>query len=79
MVFGRVISGQEVVKAIEETPVDKKARPLKEVLVADCGLLSDEAVTDSDGEEREERQRHRKEKKHKKKIKKQKKESVFLR
>lgn len=38
-VFGRVISGIEVIKVIEDLPVDRNSRPLDEVMVKSCGEL----------------------------------------
>lgn len=70
MVFGKVISGQEVVTTIEEAAVDKKARPLDPILIADCGIIQPEAVSDSASEaeiaERKKRKKNKKDKKHKK-------------
>ena len=41
VVFGRVVSGfEDVVKKIEETPVDAKHRPQKQVKIIDCGESS---------------------------------------
>lgn len=37
--FGRVISGTEVIKVIEELPVDRNSRPMDEVMVKSCGEL----------------------------------------
>ncbi|KAJ3187738.1 peptidyl-prolyl cis-trans isomerase cpr6 [Gaertneriomyces sp. JEL0708] len=39
VVFGRVVSGQDVVKKIEELPTDRKDRPHDRVVVANCGEL----------------------------------------
>ncbi|CAE6502292.1 unnamed protein product [Rhizoctonia solani] len=39
VVFGRVVSGQDIVKQISEMPVDEKSRPLKPVVIASCGEL----------------------------------------
>ena len=38
-VFGKVISGMEVIKVIEDLPVDRNSRPLDEVMVKSCGEL----------------------------------------
>jgi peptidyl-prolyl isomerase G (cyclophilin G) len=38
-VFGRVVSGIEVVKMIEDLPVDRNSRPLDEAMVKACGEL----------------------------------------
>ncbi|KAF8688918.1 Cyclophilin type peptidyl-prolyl cis-trans isomerase/CLD, partial [Rhizoctonia solani] len=39
VVFGRVVSGLDIVKRISEMPVDDKSRPLKPVVIASCGEL----------------------------------------
>lgn len=40
MVFGKVLEGQDVVKAVESTKVDSRAnKPLDQVKIADCGIL----------------------------------------
>ncbi|CCO30494.1 hypothetical protein BN14_04523 [Rhizoctonia solani AG-1 IB] len=39
VVFGRVVSGLDIVKQISEMPVDEKARPLKPVVIVSCGEL----------------------------------------
>ncbi|CAE6381216.1 unnamed protein product [Rhizoctonia solani] len=39
VVFGRVVSGLDIVKQISEMPVDEKSRPLKPVVIASCGEL----------------------------------------
>jgi cyclophilin family peptidyl-prolyl cis-trans isomerase len=42
VVFGKVIAGfQDVVQAIEQTPVGAQDRPKEEVVIADCGLYDD--------------------------------------
>jgi peptidyl-prolyl isomerase G (cyclophilin G) len=78
VVFGRVISGQNVVQSIEETEVDKKARPTQDIVIDDCGQLD----IDSDSDEEEKRRMKKlkkkakkKEKKLKKKLKKEKKKA----
>lgn len=41
VVFGKVIEGMDVVRNLENVPVDgRSARPLKPVIVSDCGILS---------------------------------------
>ncbi|KDO20890.1 hypothetical protein SPRG_14121 [Saprolegnia parasitica CBS 223.65] len=40
VVFGRVLDGMDVVKAIESTATDKGDKPISPVLIADCGVLS---------------------------------------
>ncbi|KAI9281702.1 cyclophilin-like domain-containing protein [Umbelopsis sp. AD052] len=39
VVFGRVVSGFEVVEAMENQPVDQNNRPLQLVMIANCGEL----------------------------------------
>lgn len=39
MVFGHVLSGQEVVLHIEGLPVDRMCRPLQDAKVVNCGEL----------------------------------------
>ena len=38
-VFGRVVSGQDVVRQIENLTVDRNSRPLDEAMVKACGEL----------------------------------------
>lgn len=37
--FGRVVSGYEVVVAVENLPVDNRSRPLQPAVIANCGEL----------------------------------------
>lgn len=39
MVFGEVVSGQEVITHIEGLPVDRMSRPLQDAKVVNCGEL----------------------------------------
>ena len=39
VVFGRVVSGEEVVVEMEELPVDNRHRPLSTVSIMRCGQL----------------------------------------
>ena len=39
MVFGRAISGQAIVREIEDLEVDGQSRPVMKVVVANCGEL----------------------------------------
>ncbi|XP_050697742.1 peptidyl-prolyl cis-trans isomerase 8-like [Eriocheir sinensis] len=39
VVFGRVVSGQEVVVAIENLPVDNRSHPLQPIVISNCGEL----------------------------------------
>lgn len=41
VVFGRVLEGQDVVRALEEEPVASGSnRPRRRVIIQDCGLLA---------------------------------------
>ncbi|KAL1921602.1 uncharacterized protein VTP21DRAFT_11318 [Calcarisporiella thermophila] len=88
VVFGRVVSGENVVREIENVVVDQQDRPVKNVMVANCGELvlvkpqgtANDAArmakkregTES-GSESEESMDERKKKQHKKRKKKSKK------
>jgi hypothetical protein len=37
VVFGKVVEGLDIVKRVEELPVDGKDRPLTPVVIKDCG------------------------------------------
>ncbi|KAM9313030.1 peptidyl-prolyl cis-trans isomerase B [Gastrophryne carolinensis] len=39
VVFGKVIEGEDVVRKIEATKTDSRDRPLKDVIIADCGVI----------------------------------------
>ncbi|MEW8487468.1 MAG: peptidylprolyl isomerase [Candidatus Thiodiazotropha sp.] len=39
VVFGHVIMGQDVVKAVENLETDKKSRPSQPVTISNCGEL----------------------------------------
>ncbi|GAB5590743.1 hypothetical protein Unana1_05643 [Umbelopsis nana] len=39
VVFGRVVSGYDIVETIENQPVDQNSRPLQLVMIANCGEL----------------------------------------
>ena len=39
VVFGQVISGQDVVTAIENQKADEKSRPITDVRISNCGEL----------------------------------------
>jgi len=39
VVFGRVVSGEDIVDKIENLSVDKNSRPLKDVIISHCGQL----------------------------------------
>lgn len=39
VVFGKVLSGMDVVRKIESTETDGRDRPVKDVVIADCGSI----------------------------------------
>jgi len=39
VVFGKVIKGMDVVRKIESEPTDNKDKPVKPILIADCGVI----------------------------------------
>ncbi|XP_050407591.2 peptidyl-prolyl cis-trans isomerase G [Patella vulgata] len=39
VVFGQVIKGEEIVKAIEDHPTDSKSRPTEDIRISNCGEL----------------------------------------
>lgn len=41
VVFGKLVKGGEVLKAIEQTPTKSEDRPVREVKVVDCGVVED--------------------------------------
>ena len=41
VVFGRVVEGMEVVKAMEGTETGASDKPTKDVVIADCGMLEE--------------------------------------
>nr|XP_053653393.1 LOW QUALITY PROTEIN: peptidyl-prolyl cis-trans isomerase G-like [Cherax quadricarinatus] len=88
VVFGRVVSGQEVVVAIENLPVDNRSRPLQPAVIANCGELvlqrssklkaekkhkKKENVASSDSDSDSEKKKKKKKKKKKEKKQKHKK------
>lgn len=55
VVFGRVISGQDVVSEIEQLKVNPKSRPLADVMISNCGQLIKKKKKDSEGSEKAEK------------------------
>lgn len=54
VVFGRVVSGLDTILKVERLEVDSKSRPLKDVIIKDCGQVASEPpppapVTTNDG------------------------------
>ncbi|XP_030312695.1 peptidyl-prolyl cis-trans isomerase B [Calypte anna] len=39
VVFGKVLEGMEVVRKVENTKTDSRDKPLKDVVIADCGTI----------------------------------------
>lgn len=39
VVFGHVVSGQDLVRQLEQLPVDRNSRPLQDAMVSNCGEL----------------------------------------
>lgn len=39
MVFGHVISGHDLVRQLEQLPVDRNSRPLQDAVISNCGEL----------------------------------------
>ncbi|XP_018425928.1 PREDICTED: peptidyl-prolyl cis-trans isomerase B [Nanorana parkeri] len=39
VVFGKVIEGEDVVRKIESTKTDSRDKPLKDVILVDCGII----------------------------------------
>jgi cyclophilin family peptidyl-prolyl cis-trans isomerase len=39
VVFGKVLSGMDVVKKIEKTPTGAQDKPSKDVIIANCGVI----------------------------------------
>lgn len=42
--FGEVVQGMEVVRMIERTPTNSSDKPIRPVVIADCGELKEEVV-----------------------------------
>jgi cyclophilin family peptidyl-prolyl cis-trans isomerase len=38
-VFGKVVEGMDVVRAVEASPTSRGDSPIKEVVIADCGQI----------------------------------------
>uniref|UniRef100_A0A914DYY1 peptidylprolyl isomerase n=1 Tax=Acrobeloides nanus TaxID=290746 RepID=A0A914DYY1_9BILA len=72
VVFGRVISGQDVVTEIEQLKVNAKNRPLADVMISNCGQLIKKKRKDTEGSEASEKTKKEKRKKKEKKKKKDK-------
>lgn len=39
VVFGHVVSGQDLVRQLEQLPVDRNTRPLQDAVINNCGEL----------------------------------------
>ncbi|CDR37904.1 CYFA0S01e18998g1_1 [Cyberlindnera fabianii] len=44
VVFGRLIAGKSVIRAIERTPTASGDKPLKDCVIEDCGVLPDDYI-----------------------------------
>eukprot|EP00735_Rhodelphis_limneticus_P004429 TRINITY_DN16015_c0_g1::TRINITY_DN16015_c0_g1_i1::g.3753::m.3753 TRINITY_DN16015_c0_g1::TRINITY_DN16015_c0_g1_i1::g.3753 ORF type:complete len:204 (+),score=5.23,sp/P0C1H9/PPIB1_RHIO9/64.68/3e-89,Pro_isomerase/PF00160.16/3.5e-48,ComC/PF03047.9/0.48,ComC/PF03047.9/5.4e+02 TRINITY_DN16015_c0_g1_i1:104-715(+) len=44
VVFGRVVEGMDIIETVENTSTDSRDRPVNDVVIANCGLLSDEGA-----------------------------------
>lgn len=49
VVFGRVLSGKSVVRQIENTPTEAGDKPVRDIVIADCGELTGDAAVLGDG------------------------------
>ncbi|KAK6186172.1 hypothetical protein SNE40_008264 [Patella caerulea] len=46
VVFGKILQGMQVVKHIESAPTDSTDRPIKDIVIENCGMLElDENLT----------------------------------
>jgi cyclophilin family peptidyl-prolyl cis-trans isomerase len=43
VVFGEVLSGQDVIRRIEQEAASDDGKPVKPVMIADCGVLEGES------------------------------------
>ncbi|KAL6940458.1 peptidyl-prolyl cis-trans isomerase cpr6 [Hanseniaspora vineae] len=50
VVFGKVIQGKRIVRAIEKTECDQGDKPVKDVKITDCGVLPDNYKVPADAE-----------------------------
>ncbi|XP_056641191.1 peptidyl-prolyl cis-trans isomerase G [Diorhabda sublineata] len=75
VVFGRVISGVELVRQIEALPVDANSRPLQDAKIVKCGELVRQVKVKKDkkSEEKDEKEEKKSKKKQKKDKRKEKK------
>lgn len=39
VVFGHVVSGHDLVRQLEQLPVDRNSRPLQDAMISNCGEL----------------------------------------
>lgn len=37
--FGQVLAGQDLIRQVEQLPVDRNSRPLQDVVISNCGEL----------------------------------------
>ena len=50
VVFGEVVSGQDVIAAIEETKTGAQDKPVEDVVIVDCGEIEVEKEGKGEGE-----------------------------
>uniref|UniRef100_A0A915N9N9 PPIase cyclophilin-type domain-containing protein n=1 Tax=Meloidogyne javanica TaxID=6303 RepID=A0A915N9N9_MELJA len=65
VVFGKVISGQEVITQIENLKVNAKCRPVADVIIANCGQLIRKRAADDVETEVKKSKKHKKRKREK--------------
>nr|CAD2173994.1 unnamed protein product [Meloidogyne enterolobii] len=65
VVFGKVISGQEVITQIENLKVNAKCRPVADVIIANCGQLIRKRTADDVETEVKKSKKHKKRKREK--------------
>jgi len=51
VVFGKILDGMDIVKAIENVPKSSGDKPKEDVIIVDCGELPIDTVKDEDGNE----------------------------
>ncbi|KIL65929.1 hypothetical protein M378DRAFT_186290 [Amanita muscaria Koide BX008] len=51
VVFGKILDGMDIVKAIENVPKGSGDKPKEDVIIVDCGELPIDTVKDEDGNE----------------------------
>jgi len=54
VVFGKIINGMKVVRAIESSKTDGRDKPVEDVVIVDCGVLPVDAPFNTDKADAEE-------------------------